>query len=85
MADTGQKSNGRWGIRTHDPLIKSQLGKSPKPLSNQQLTASQKDDCTNTGRNRNDTSSEDPELAKLIEVWPKLSDEMRKAIIKMTS
>ena len=23
--DTGQKTNGRWGIRTHDPLIKSQL------------------------------------------------------------
>ena len=24
-SDTGQKTNGRWGIRTHDPLIKSQL------------------------------------------------------------
>jgi len=23
--DTGSKTNGRWGIRTHDPLIKSQL------------------------------------------------------------
>ena len=23
--DTGQKTIGRWGIRTHDPLIKSQL------------------------------------------------------------
>ena len=24
-SDTGQKTNGRWGNRTHDPLIKSQL------------------------------------------------------------
>jgi hypothetical protein len=23
--DTGPNDNGRWGIRTHDPLIKSQL------------------------------------------------------------
>ena len=23
--DTGSNTNGRWGIRTHDPLIKSQL------------------------------------------------------------
>ncbi len=30
-------------------------------------------------------SFEDPDLAKIIEIWPSLSDELRKAIVKMIS
>jgi hypothetical protein len=40
---------------------------------------------TYTRHNHDNVSSEDPELAKILEVWPNLSDELRKAIVKMIS
>ena len=44
-----------------------------------------KTDSTYTRQNLNNALPKDPELAKLIEIWPNLSDEMKKAILKMTS
>ncbi|MHC4583179.1 MAG: hypothetical protein ACYS3N_01535 [Planctomycetota bacterium] len=44
-----------------------------------------KSDLTYTRHNHDNVSSEDPELAKILEVWPNLSDELRKAIVKMIS
>jgi len=44
-----------------------------------------KSDWEETGQSQNSISPEDPELAKLIEEWSKLSDDKKKAIIKMTS
>jgi len=38
---------------------------------------------TYTGQNHDDVVPEDPDLAKIIDVWPSLSDEMKKAIVKM--
>ncbi len=44
-----------------------------------------KNDLTYTCQNQTATLLEDPELARIIEAWPQLSDEMKKAIIKMIS
>jgi len=44
-----------------------------------------KSDWEETGQSQNSISPEDPELAKLIEIWPQLSGEMKKAISKMIS
>jgi len=42
-------------------------------------------DWEETGQSQNSILPEDPELAKLIGGWSKLSDNKKKAIIKMTS
>jgi len=54
-------------------------------LLHQQLTTSQKNDWTNTGQNQNSALPEDPDLVKIIEAWPQLSGEMKKAMTKMIS
>jgi len=42
-------------------------------------------DWTNTGQNLSRLVATDPNLAKIIEAWSLLSDELRKAILKMIS
>ena len=44
-----------------------------------------KSDLTYTCQNQIGLSAVEPDLAKIVEVWPQLSDEMKKAIIKMIS
>ncbi len=44
-----------------------------------------KTDWTNTGQNMTTLIATDLNLAKIIETWPMLSDELRKAILKMIS
>ena len=44
-----------------------------------------KSDLTYTGQNQTALSAVEPDLAKVVEVWPQRSSEIRKAIIKMVS
>lgn len=44
-----------------------------------------KSDLTYTCQNQTALSAVEPDLARIIEAWPQLSDEMKKAIIKMIS
>jgi hypothetical protein len=42
-------------------------------------------DLTYTRQNHDNILFKDPCLAKVVQVWPNLSDELRKAIVKMIS
>ena len=73
--------NAPGGTRTPDSRIRNPVQNAVSPCKQR----TPKSDWEETGQSQNSISLEDSELAKLIEGWSKLSDDKKKAIIKMTS
>jgi len=79
--DTGSKRNTPDRIRTCDLRIRNSLQTSVNPCKQR----TPENDWPSTGQDHTNASHEDPDLKKLMEDWSQLSDDMKKAIIKMTS
>ena len=79
--DTGSKVNTPGRTRTCDLRIRNPLQNAVSPCKQR----TPKSDWEETGQSQNSISPENPELAKLVKGWSKLSDDKKKAIIKMTS
>ena len=85
-------TNGRWGIRTHDPLIKSQLPKNTKDCKNKDLQqgksgaykpAYKQNPKTAEKQPKIDTSELPSDLTKIIAIWPELPEHIKAAIKAM--
>ena len=91
--DTGQKTNGRWGIRTHDPLIKSQVlgnckhkqeqGLRDAPDGRLQTCLQTNADSVNQVRNQASKTSSD--LAEIVESWTRLPEHVRQTIVTLVA
>ena len=88
-SDTGQKSNGRYRIRTCDPLIKSQLPENDKHIQNKDLQkgtvgaykpAYKENPKTTQKQGKFDTSELSSDLAEIVSVWPELPVHIKAAI-----
>ena len=65
--------------RTCDLRIRNPLQDAVTPCKQR----TPKNDLTHTRQNHEDVASENPDLARIMEIWPSLSGELRKAIVKM--
>ena len=77
--DSNVTTPGR--TRTCDLRIRNPLQNAVTPCKQ----GTPKNDLTNTRQNHKDTITQDPDLAKIIEAWPQLSNEIRKAISRIIS
>ena len=87
--DTGQKTNGRWGIRTHDPLIKSQLLENTNDCQSKDLaqakTGAYKPAYKQNSKTGQNEAFEIPsDLAEIVSVWSSLPEHIKQAIKSLT-
>ena len=80
--ERGPKSTTGPGTRTPNPLIKSQLLKSPNDLQKQIVTLIAENDLA---ENLALLPQNDPELARVVEAWPSLPGPVRAAILALVN
>jgi len=73
-----QKANG--GIRTHNPWFTKPESKNDKPFSDKGVTADLRNDLADCLA---EVVQKYPDLEELIKAWPRLSEDIRGAILRI--
>ena len=88
--DTGPNATGRWGIRTHDPLIKSPQNDNDKHNQDKNLQQNQKGAYKPAYKPsqmaaENTATPLPSELAEIASVWSGLPEHIRQTIKTLVS